>query len=94
MSVGSRCFCARPTHVTTRLVILFTRRSNRFLTLWYSAGASINPLVKGLAGFDKDERGKLRTDAGLRAKGPAAAGAVYVVGDDAAVQGTETELGA
>ncbi len=49
----------------------------------------MSPLVRQLQGFEQDGRGRVRTDKGLRAKGTTAMAArdVYVVGDNAAVEG-------
>lgn len=64
----------------------------------HHVGAGVSPLVKkGLQGLEQDGRGRVRTDKGLRAKGSAAGGlataaaakgSVFVVGDNAAVEGT------
>lgn len=51
-----------------------------------ATGAGVNPLVKTLRGFEQDARGRVKTTQGLRAIG--ATRNVYVVGDNAAVEGT------
>lgn len=54
------------------------------LVVW-TAGARVSPVVGAMEGLEKDGRGKLVTDGGLRALG--SGGDVYVVGDNAAVMG-------
>ncbi len=56
------------------------------LVVW-TAGARVSHVVRALEGLDKDASGKVLTDKGLRAQGTAAQGDVYVLGDNAAVEG-------
>jgi len=54
------------------------------LVVW-TAGAKVSPVIQAIEGLDKDARGKIITDPGLRAGG--SQGCIYVLGDNAAVSG-------
>ncbi|KAM3571140.1 hypothetical protein VYU27_006817 [Nannochloropsis oceanica] len=54
------------------------------LVVW-TAGAKVSRVIQSIEGLDKDARGKIITDQGLRAGG--SNGDIYVLGDSAAVRG-------
>ena len=56
-----------------------------YIHTYIHTGATVNPIIKGINGLEKDARGRLMTDNCLRAKG--SKGEVYVLGDNAVVQG-------
>ena len=71
--------CSHTHHTTARHSISNTQKTKT------NIGAGVNPLVKTLRGFEQDARRRVKTTPGLRAKG--ATRDVYVVGDNAAVEG-------